>query len=111
MATATSSASSKEDGGFARRFYRVTDYLLGRNTLIGPGFATVDLQVSRDIVMGGSRAIQLRFEVFNLFNRTNFGLPATALFNTNGTYRTDAGRITSTAGAARQMQLGVKYVF
>ena len=35
MATATSLASSTEDGGFKRRFYRVTDYLLGRNTLIG----------------------------------------------------------------------------
>jgi hypothetical protein len=35
MATATSFASSREDGGFKRRFYRVTDYLLGRNTLIG----------------------------------------------------------------------------
>ena len=35
MATATSFASSREDGGFKRRFYRATDYLLGRNTLIG----------------------------------------------------------------------------
>jgi hypothetical protein len=35
MATTTSSASSTEDGGFKRRFYQVTDYLLGRNTLIG----------------------------------------------------------------------------
>src|SRR5262245_6924917 len=35
MATVTSSASSREDGGFRRRFYQVTDYLLGRNTLIG----------------------------------------------------------------------------
>src|SRR5262245_63145736 len=35
MATATSSAPSREDDGFSRRFYRATDYVLGRNTLIG----------------------------------------------------------------------------
>jgi hypothetical protein len=35
MATATTSASSTEDSSFKRRFYQVTDYLLGRNTLIG----------------------------------------------------------------------------
>jgi hypothetical protein len=35
MATATSSPSSGEDGGFAHRFHQVTDYILGRNTLIG----------------------------------------------------------------------------
>jgi hypothetical protein len=84
---------------------------LGRNTLIGPGFATVDLQVSRDIGLGGSQLIQLRLEAFNLFNRVNLGLPTNALFNTNGTYRADAGRINSTAGSARQLQLGIKYVF
>jgi hypothetical protein len=84
---------------------------LGRNTLIGPGLATVDLQVSRDVMIGDGRSIQLRFEAFNLFNRVNFALPATALFNTNGTYRADAGRITETSTPARQMQLGIKYVF
>jgi hypothetical protein len=87
---------------------------LGRNTLIGPGLATVDLQVSRDIRFGDSRAIQLRFEAFNLFNRVNLALPGTpalALFNANGTYRADAGRITATSTPARQMQLGIKYVF
>jgi hypothetical protein len=34
MATATS-ASPRERGGSTRRFYQVTDYILGRNTLIG----------------------------------------------------------------------------
>lgn len=87
---------------------------LGRNTLIGPGMATVDIQVSRHIGIGGdSRTVQLRFEVFNLFNRANFGVPTnTVLFvDQNGTRREDAGRITSTATAARQMQLGVRLVW
>jgi hypothetical protein len=86
---------------------------LERNTLIGPGMATVDLQLSRHIGLGGSaRTLQLRLEVFNLLNRANFGLPNTVLFlDQNGRRREDAGRITSTATAARQMQLGVRLVW
>lgn len=79
-----------------------------RNSLIGPNMRTVDLMFGRSIGLGGSRALQLRFECFNLFNRANFGLPQNVIFNTNGTIREDAGRITSTSTSARQMQLGVK---
>jgi hypothetical protein len=86
---------------------------LERNTLIGPGMATVDFQVSRHVGLGGGgRTLQLRFEVFNLLNRANFGLPNTVLFlDQNGTRREDAGRITSTATSARQMQLGIRLVW
>jgi hypothetical protein len=86
---------------------------LGRNTLIGPGSSTLDLQVSRHIGLGaGGRTLQLRIEMFNLLNRANFGLPASTLFlDQQGTRREDAGRITSTATAARQMQLGARIVW
>jgi hypothetical protein len=86
---------------------------LGRNTISGPGLATVDLQLSRHLSWGApDRTLQLRIEVFNLFNRANFSLPSNALFlNQSGTRREDAGRITSTATAARQMQLGVRMVW
>jgi hypothetical protein len=49
--------------------------------------------------------------VFNLFNRSNFGSPAAAIFNPDGTYNANAGRITTTVGTPRQMQLGVKFVW
>jgi hypothetical protein len=61
MATAAPSTSSREDGGFSRRFYRATDYILGRNTLIGiaslmllviSGFAT--WHGMRDFIIGVS---------------------------------------------------------
>jgi outer membrane receptor protein involved in Fe transport len=82
-----------------------------RNSLIGPGFATVDLMISRALTLGQTRSLQLRFEVFNLLNRSNFALPTREIFNPDGTYRTDAGRITSTVGTPRQMQLGAKIVW
>ena len=61
MATTTSPAPLTEEGGFGRRFYQVTDYILGRNTLIGvaslmllviSGFAT--WHGMRDFIIGVS---------------------------------------------------------
>jgi hypothetical protein len=82
-----------------------------RNSVIGPGFATTDLMLSRALSLGQTRQLQLRFEVFNILNRSNFALPTAAIFNSDGTYRADAGRITRTVGTPRQMQLGAKIVW
>jgi hypothetical protein len=84
---------------------------LPRNTVIGPNMRTVDLMAGKNVSLGGSRQIQLRVECFNLFNRANFGTPQAVVFNANGTYREDAGRITSTSTSARQIQLGGKFVW
>jgi hypothetical protein len=82
-----------------------------RNSVIGPGYATVDLMISRALHLTQAQNLQLRFEVFNLLNRANFALPQAGIFNADGTYRSDAGRITSTVGTPRQMQLGVKFIW
>lgn len=82
---------------------------LGRNTFVGPGFATWDASVFRNIQMSGVR-LQLRLEVFNLLNRANFGLPETTVFSASGLLPT-AGEITETVGTSRQIQLGVKVEF
>ena len=39
------------------------------------------------------------------------GVQLTQVFNANGTIREDAGRITTTSTAARQIQLGIKAVW
>jgi hypothetical protein len=67
--------------------------------------------ISRSLALGGTRNLQLRFEVFNILNRANFDFPNTAIFNPDGTYRSDAGRITSTVGTPRQVQLGLKFLW
>jgi hypothetical protein len=85
---------------------------LGRNTLIGPGLFTIDAVLERSIRLGGDRALQLRIEAFNVTNRVNLALPSsTNLFAANGSYLEDAGRITATSTSARQVQLGVKFVW
>lgn len=82
-----------------------------RNSVIGPGRATVDIMASRAVSLGATRSVQFRFEAFNLLNRANFSMPTASIFNANGTYRADAGRITSTVGTPRQMQLGIKFLW
>lgn len=82
----------------------------GRNILIGPGVNNVDFSVSKSLAFGSEvRRLQLRAEFFNLFNHTNFDIPAHNL-------DTPAfGTILSTNAYGnkppRQIQLGVKYVF
>ncbi len=46
-----------------------------RNILTGPGYAALDVLVTRRLPIGGSRALELRLEIFNLLNRRNDGLP------------------------------------
>jgi hypothetical protein len=55
--------------------------------------------------------VQFRLEVFNLFNRANFGVPNMIAFNSNGSRNASFGRITETSTTARQIQLGVKLTF
>jgi hypothetical protein len=76
----------------------------GRNSLWGPGYANVDMAVTKDFTTWKEAIVQFRFEAFNLFNRANFSLPSSSL--TSGRY----GQITS-AYDPRILQLGLKIRF
>jgi hypothetical protein len=85
-----------------------------RDSLRGPGLLTVDMAVSKNVGLTGGAYLQFRAEVFNLFNRVNYGLPNAAIFiataDGGAAYNPNAGQITS-AGAPRQVQFGAKLVF
>ncbi|HEX2455502.1 MAG TPA: hypothetical protein VHI99_17525, partial [Vicinamibacterales bacterium] len=83
---------------------------LARNTLIGPGYAALDMAIFKNFTFGAGRRLQFRAEAFNVGNRTNFGLPASTVFNSAGRVAT-AGQITTIVGTARQFQFGVKLEF
>jgi hypothetical protein len=65
----------------------------------------VDLALSRLVSLASTREIELRLEVFNLFNTFNWGLPKTNF--ASGTF----GRISSMTGDPRIMQFGIEYGF
>jgi len=78
--------------------------VLGRNTFIGPGFANLDLGIVKDFSPRERFKAQLRFEMFNSLNHTNFSLPAAS--RTSGTFM----QITS-AGDPRILQLALRLGF
>lgn len=76
----------------------------GRNTIVGPGFATVDLGIFKRFPTFENQHFEFRAEIFNLLNRTSFDLP-------NRNFESpDFGAIFS-AKDARTIQLGFKYIF
>jgi hypothetical protein len=76
-----------------------------RNSIMGPGFWTVDLSLAKLINFGTAQNIELRVETFNLLNNFNWGNPGTNL--AAGTF----GRIQENSGDPRIMQFGIKYEF
>jgi hypothetical protein len=89
----------------------------GRDTIIGPGLAQVDIALFKDTKVpkiSEAFRIQFRAEAYNLFNHPQFGLPGNSMFSsTTGQRNQAAGVITTLAGntAARQLQFGLKFLF
>ena len=87
---------------------------VGRNSLTGPGVATVDLAFTKPIRAkwgGQSGGLQFRLEVFNVLNRANFGMPQRIVFAgaaQNEAPIASAGRITSIVTGPREVQLSLK---
>jgi len=71
---------------------------------VNPSRLTNDLALTRNLRLTDSRGIQLRWEIFNVLNHTNFNAPTTALNSAN------FGKIT-TALDPRIMQFAVKFDF
>ena len=115
--------------GGADRYYDSSSFViqeagtlgdLARTTLIGPGYANLDLAVTKNTQLtGGDQPVSLQFraEFFNILNRANFGFPDPSLFeqprvNTDNPIRRGAaGRITKTVTTSRQIQFGLKILF
>jgi hypothetical protein len=108
---------------------------LERNSLHGPNFRQVDLVVGKRLAIAGTSNVELRMEVFNLFNIDNFinpvatlpsALPANALSEANKVQPGQAysnaaagtfGTLTSTVGRTvglgtnRQVQFALRLNF
>jgi hypothetical protein len=82
----------------------------GRNTIFGPGLATLDFSLFKNFKVSERVGLQFRAEFFNSLNHSNFGIPATGIF-AGGTYASSAGVISGTATTSRQIQFGLKLNF
>jgi hypothetical protein len=74
-----------------------------RNSVVGPGYANLDLAVAKTWALGEPARLEFRWETFNVFNRTNFDIP-------NRTFSANLGKI-FTAKSPREMQFGLRLSF
>jgi hypothetical protein len=85
-----------------------------RNSFYAPGYSDVDLSVFKNTKIGERLTIQLRAEMFNLFNRNNFAPPSPSvggssqLSDTIGDFNGAPG---IGAGEAFNTQFGGKVIF
>jgi hypothetical protein len=82
----------------------------GRNIMTGPGLENLDFSLYKNIILRKeSHRLQLRGEVFNLFNHPNFDIPSHVFEDPN------FGQVLSENAYGnkppRQIQLGIKYIF
>ena len=76
----------------------------GRDVLIGPGLVNQDFSLIKYLRLGEARKLEIRAELFNVWNHPNFSLPnATA-------DSAQFGKIFA-AGFSRQIQFGAKFYF
>jgi hypothetical protein len=93
-ANATVSGDPNRDGNDLND--RLPKY--GRNALLGPDYASMDLRMARKVALGGRYHLELMAESFNLFNRDNkrLGLTDNGFYNSAGQFV----KYTQQAGAA-----------
>ena len=88
-----------------------------RNSYYGPGYSDVDFSVFKDTHLGERVNLQLRAEMFNLFNRVNYAPPGEGDVAVNGDFTLGDtigdynGAPGIGAGEAFNMQLGAKITF
>jgi len=96
----------------------------GRNILRGPGFAQFDLALRKSFRISERTKIALGAEAYNLLNRPNFAVPSNtqspltlggngdAIFkDPAGNFPSGVGRIFTTVGTGRQIQLDARITF
>jgi hypothetical protein len=96
----------------------------GRNSLRGPAFAESDLALQKTFQVTEGKKITFGAEVYNLLNHPNFAVPSNtqspltlggngdAIFqNAVGNFANNVGRIFSTVGTGREIQLDARFTF
>ncbi len=85
---------------------------VGRDVLIGPGLASLDLSLMKNTSLSERMSLQFRAEFFNILNRANFNTPNAVVFTSGSAGPSaTAGVINSTSTSSRQIQFGLKLIW
>jgi hypothetical protein len=77
----------------------------GRNSFKGPRYLNIDATLYKSFPINERKSIQFRFEAYNVLNNTNFSVPDLNF------YSNTFGRLISTQGSPRMVQLGFRFQF
>jgi Carboxypeptidase regulatory-like domain/TonB-dependent Receptor Plug Domain len=77
-----------------------------RNTIIGPGIDTVDLNMRKSFALGETRHLSVEADLFNALNHPNWGTPDTNISDTN-----TVGSITAVSKPMREAQFAARFEF
>ena len=89
----------------------------GRNTLIGPGFLSLDPRITRNVHLHENARLQFIVEAFNVLNRKNFDRIQNTFWNVTGTFPTQKLALAPGFGTPqttfepRIIQLSAKIIF
>jgi hypothetical protein len=81
---------------------------------LGPGLVNTDVSFFKNVPLGGSRRLQLRVELYNAFNTsqwTNVNTGAVFDYLTGRQTNTAFGSLTGATNSARRVQLGARFTF
>ena len=84
---------------------------LGRNVVIGPGFHNTDVSIIKSMNPAPRVRLQLRVDVFDVFNHPNFGPPGNMVGSPTFGKITRTRLSTGEGGSSRQIQLAAKLLF
>jgi hypothetical protein len=77
----------------------------GRNIVFSDGVVNFDMGLTKAFKFWNEKALEVRWEIFNVFNHPNYGVPVNDFNSPN------FGRVLNTTTTERQMQFGFKFVF
>jgi hypothetical protein len=91
---------------------------VGRNAIQDPGIIGLDGEIHKVFRIRERHTFQFRLEAFNARNHPNWGMPNRNILSgaarpglPSTAAHANFGVVTSTSGAMRQLQLGLKYSF
>ena len=80
--------------------------------LVYLSIADVAFSTTKKTAINEKVSAQFRAEIFNIFNRANFGAPNASIFQGSAAVRNaSVARISNTTTTSRQIQFGLKLVF
>jgi hypothetical protein len=85
---------------------------LGRNAFRAPRISQLDLALAKDVPLAERMTLRFRADLFNVFNRAQFGAPNADFSQTNfGAITTTISNYQTGRGTPREFQLSAKIIF